>query len=539
MLKKIICDKFIENEIDFYEGLNVILGDDIASNSIGKTTLLMIIDFVFGGNDYINKNKDAIENLGHHAFNYTFKFEDEFLYFSRGTDNPKEITICDEYFKPIKENVSLKEYTDLLKQYYKCEINDFSFRDIIGRYFRIYGKENLNEKKPIQYYEKENFSESIINLIKLFNLYPSIKKLEEQINNIKNEKKFISDAVKKNFLPDVTKNIFNANKDQIDKLNNELYDLKKSVISSSISIENIVTQEVIKLKQEKNNLLSQKNILISRENRIKKNLDSNKNNVSTEIENFVKYYPSIDIKKLEEVEYFHNNLVSVLNKEMKASCKEIRARIAVIEENIKQIDKKILEKLNINDAPKIAIDRIIELSNAIKQLEIENGYYTNLENLKNSEKHLKEQLTNNKIDILSQISNNINEIMTNTNNIIYNNTRRAPVLYLEENRYQFKTEGDTGTGTAYVSLINFDLAILTLTCLPALAHDSVLLKNIENSAFEAIIQLYSESPKQIFIALDKLSSYDDTTQKIVNQRKVIQLEKNKTLFVKNWKSNNL
>jgi len=315
--------------------------------------------------------------------------------------------------------------------------------------------------------------------------------------------------------------------------------LKKSVISSSISIENIVTQEVIKLKQEKNNLLSQKNILISRENRIKKNLDSNKNNVSTEIENFVKYYPSIDIKKLEEVEYFHNNLVSVLNKEMKASCKEIRARIAVIEENIKKIDKKILEKLNINDAPKIAIDRIIELSNAIKQLEIENGYYTNLENLKNSEKHLKEQLTNNKIDILSQISNNINEIMTNTNNIIYNNTRRAPVLYLEENRYQFKTEGDTGTGTAYVSLINFDLAILTLTCLPALAHDSVLLKNIENSAFEAIIQLYSESPKQIFIALDKLSSYDDTTQKIVNQRKVIQLEKNKTLFVKNWKSNNL
>ena len=137
MLKKIICDKFIENEIDFYEGLNVILGDDIASNSIGKTTLLMIVDFVFGGNDYINKNKDAIENLGHHTFNYTFKFEDEFLYFSRGTENPKEITICDEYFKPIKENVSLKEYTDLLKQYYKCEINDFSFRDIIGRYWKI------------------------------------------------------------------------------------------------------------------------------------------------------------------------------------------------------------------------------------------------------------------------------------------------------------------------------------------------------------------------------------------------------------------
>jgi hypothetical protein len=538
MLKKIICDKFIENEIVFHNGLNVVLGDDIASNSIGKTTLLMIIDFIFGGNDYINKNKDVIENLGHHTFNFIFQFGDELLYFSRNTENPKEITMCDKYFNLIKK-ISITEYTNRLKQYYKCEIDDFSFRDIIGRFFRIYGKENLNEKKPIQYYEKETFSESIINLIKLFKLYPTIKNLEEQINDIKNKKKFIEEAVKRNFVPNVTKSIFNTNKDKIDKLNSELSDLKKSIISSSVSIENIITQEVIILKQQKNNLLNQKNVLISRENRIKKNLDNNKNNVSPEIEKFAQYYPNIDIEKIKEVQSFHNNLVSVLNKEMKTSCKEIAARVAVIEENIKQLDKKILEKLNVKDAPKIAIDRIIELSNAIKQLETENGYYTNLEELKSNEKSLKAQLTNDKIDILKNISNCINEKMENTNSIIYNNTRRAPVINLEENRYQFKTEGDTGTGTAYASLINFDLAILNLTCLPALAHDLVLLKNIENSALRAIIKLYSESQKQIFIALDKLNSYDDVTQKIVDKYKVIQLEKNKTLFIKNWKSNSL
>ncbi|CDF00377.1 aTPase [Clostridium sp. CAG:813] len=250
MLKKIICDKFIENEIVFHNGLNVVLGDDIASNSIGKTTLLMIIDFIFGGNDYINKNKDVIENLGHHTFNFIFQFGDELLYFSRNTENPKEITMCDKYFNLIKK-ISITEYTNRLKQYYKCKIDDFSFRDIIGRFFRIYGKENLNEKKPIQYYEKETFSESIINLIKLFKLYPTIKNLEEQINDIKNKKKFIEEAVKRNFVPNVTKSIFNTNKDKIDKLNSELSDLKKSIISSSVSIENIITQEVIILKQQK------------------------------------------------------------------------------------------------------------------------------------------------------------------------------------------------------------------------------------------------------------------------------------------------
>lgn len=339
MLKKIICDKFIEKEIIFHYGLNVVLGDDIASNSIGKTTLLMIIDFVFGGNDYINKNKDAIENLGHHTFNFIFQFGDELLYFSRNTEKSKEITICDEHFNSIK-NISTTEYTNQLKQYYKCEIDDFSFRDIIGRYFRIYGKENLNEKKPIQYYEKEVFSESIINLIKLFKLYPSIKSLEEQINYIKNNKKFIEEAIKRNFVPNITKSIFNTNRDKIDKLNSELSDLKKSIISSSVSIENIITQDVVILKQQKNNLLSQKNILISRENRIKKNLDNNRNSISPELEKFAQYYPNIDIEKIKEVQSFHNSLVSVLNKEMKTSCKDIAARIADIEENIKKIDKK-------------------------------------------------------------------------------------------------------------------------------------------------------------------------------------------------------
>ena len=47
MLKMIECDKFIEDgkprgPINFKLGLNTVLGDDKASNSIGKSTLMMI-----------------------------------------------------------------------------------------------------------------------------------------------------------------------------------------------------------------------------------------------------------------------------------------------------------------------------------------------------------------------------------------------------------------------------------------------------------------------------------------------------------------
>lgn len=75
MLKKISCNIFLQKEIVFHEGLNAIVGDDIASNSIGKSTMLMIIDFVFGGDDYISKNHDVVDNLGHHDFRFIFNFD--------------------------------------------------------------------------------------------------------------------------------------------------------------------------------------------------------------------------------------------------------------------------------------------------------------------------------------------------------------------------------------------------------------------------------------------------------------------------------
>ena len=64
MLKEIRCDKFISNgvirdPICFHSGLNTVLGSASGTNSIGKSTFLMIIDFVFGGNDYADKTSDV------------------------------------------------------------------------------------------------------------------------------------------------------------------------------------------------------------------------------------------------------------------------------------------------------------------------------------------------------------------------------------------------------------------------------------------------------------------------------------------------
>ena len=61
MLVEIMCDEFKDHGkprgcIRLHAGLNTVMGSASGSNSIGKSTFLMIIDFVFGGDDYSNPN---------------------------------------------------------------------------------------------------------------------------------------------------------------------------------------------------------------------------------------------------------------------------------------------------------------------------------------------------------------------------------------------------------------------------------------------------------------------------------------------------
>lgn len=55
--------------------------------------MLMIIDFIFGGEDYIKKNHDTIDQLGHHEFRFIFEFDKVKYYFIRTTNEYKFVSI--------------------------------------------------------------------------------------------------------------------------------------------------------------------------------------------------------------------------------------------------------------------------------------------------------------------------------------------------------------------------------------------------------------------------------------------------------------
>lgn len=290
MLKKIHCDKFQQKEIIFHDGLNSVVGDDIATNSIGKTTFLMIIDFIFGGNDYITKNSDTVENLGHHDFLFSFVFNEEEFYFKRGTEYYNNVIICNDKFEELATK-TVSEYCLLLQEKYDCELDDLSFRNIIGRYFRVYGKDNLNEKRPIQYVAKEKDNISILNLIKLFNKYTSLKSCEEQLKDLQVKKKILTDGSKKNMIPiTTTKKDYKINESKINELSIELNELKKDIVNQTADIESLISKEVLELQSEKSKLAIERNILNNRLRRTNMNIEKKKSKVYAELDSFTTYF---------------------------------------------------------------------------------------------------------------------------------------------------------------------------------------------------------------------------------------------------------
>lgn len=534
MLKQIKCSLFTESVITFHKGLNTVVGDDNAANSIGKSTALMIIDFVFGGDDYIRKS-DAVQNLEPHEFFFSFEFDKEEFCFMRSTSEYKYVYICNLNFE-IGERISVEKFTAYLKEKYKITISDVKFRYIVGRYFRVYGRENLNEKKPIQYFDKETAADSITSLVVLFDKYILIKSLEIQMESLSEEKEVLGKAMKKELIPNITRSLYKQNMKKIEGFNSELTALRNNIEGNLADIEAIISKEILAIQKQRSGLAVQRNAVESRLKRTVENIANKNIDLKSELEQFVDYFPDFNVDQIKKIDGFHSSITKILKDELKETEKELKDKIAGLEASIKEYDEQISEKLQVKNAPKIALNRVVELVASINQLTSENGYYSKKQQIEESISSAKKDLTELREKVLDEICSTINTEMNALNQKIYTDNRRPPILAIHDKRYSFNTFGDTGTGTAYANLIAFDLALLRLTCLPALAHDLPLLKNIEDNAISNIITIYDSFEKQIFIAIDKVDSYGQATVDLIKKRMVLKLSKTKLLFVKDWKT---
>ena len=535
MLTEIRSSAFRKGYIKFNASLNVVLGDTNATNSIGKSTALMVIDFVFGGKSFLEFNKDAVEALGEHAYEFCFKFHGVDYFFRRDTITPNSVLRCNSDYVP-GESIELSSYLDWLKEKYIPEKHALTFRAFVGIFSRVWPKDNVsNVRRPLHAVANESASDCIADLIKIFGRYDEIQSADDKLKSKENERKALKRAVDFSIIEKIGSKQYSKNVVDLTQVSAEVNEIKTDLAKFALNIRALADKELLELKQSKDMLLLQRLKVDEKLARTQKNLRENKHVRSEQLDALIDFFPEVNVQRIAQIEEFHSTLASLLKKELTQSQTALQTQRERIEIALTEIDVQIGNRLSNYDNPTALVDRVYELSDRWSKLKRENDLYERQTKIEQDYASLKGHLSKLKVAILLSIELKINSEIGEIVTRVYGQNAKAPTLSLKENSYSYEIVDDTGTGKAFANLVIFDLAMFALTDLPILIHDSPLFKNVENQAIAKFIKEYIRYEKQTFIALDEIKKYGTEAAEILTQHSVIQLTNEEVLFTKDWR----
>lgn len=546
MLKEIKCEKFSDSiankTIYFKNGLNCIVGADDALNSIGKSTLLMIIDFCFGGSDYCKNGSDILESIGHHTIFFCFEFRGDRFYFSRNTSTHNYYNICDSAYNTTSEKRNIDELQDFLKECYFGTTIEGSFRSVVNGFSRIYGKNNYDVNKPLKTYNNDAVDKNGINvLLDLFGKKGIINKQLNDISYAEKSKKALDSSKKYGLIYSLIKNkneYENAAR-RIENLKNEINKMVEQENQFEIVLDDNITQKDIDLKTEQINLMRKRNSFNFQLKNLNSMVGENLLMDEEDLNKINKYFPNIETKSLLEINNFQKQLILNVNEEIMKQKRTLENNVKQIDDRLKEINEELLSD---NISPKISktfLENVMQKNSEISKLEEQMLFYKKTEKIKKDVQIAKDKLETDYSYILSNIEKEINDYLKKLNDKIYIEKRMSPVLTLESfAKYSYKTPKDKGTGTEFKGLLLFDLSILELTKLPFIIDDSLLFKNLWNEPVEGLFRTYNNSKKQIFIAIDRIQVFNDEAQEIISKHEIVKLGNNKkSLFGFMWAKN--
>lgn len=524
-------------KIIFHNGLNVILGSKVGTTSIGKSTTLLIVDFVFGGDTY--SKSDAVRELGNHTIYFTFEFNGKDYRFARSTESSADIGVLDSDNK-IVDTKTKDDFIKWLAQHYHLDYEGLKFRNTLSRFFRIYGKNNYSELRPLQTRGgTEAQKEAIKVLVALFNRYEEVNAFEEQIRDADERITAFRQARKYEFIPsavDGTKKyeenlstiaILKQEKEKLETANNS------GVTPSDVEKANEINNMKLLLRDARIRLQQKQSDL----HLINLNITQGVYPTEADLKSLADLFPEANFKKLMDIEGFHNKIQKILEEEMLEAKAETEQAIKPLKETVENLQNQI-EKIK----PSMAFSQeflyaYTQLDRKIHKLEDENDAFTTRNRLQSEKRLANDRLKEHMKIILHELEVQIQEKLTEISDYVSEGIDNVPIIRINEaDSYTFETPRNTGTGTNYKGMLFYDLSILRLTNLPAIAHDSLLFPYISDRNICRLLQLYSEeTSKQIFISFDHEDNYGKETKDLLEKHRVLKLDaEGDALFGKQW-----
>lgn len=537
MLVEVWCDKFISNgkvrkPIRFHAGLNAVLGDDNGSNSIGKSTFLMILDFVFGGTDYVKKCVDVQENVKEHTICFAFDFDGQNYYFSRNTVDYNKVVQCDSEYQalPDGEPLSLQKYGEFLCEKYGLSAEGITWRGAIARFIRVYKRDTLDEERPLRSSKDETAADAIKGYMRLFDRYSSVEAQINQAKKAEDEKEAFRKSIQQYHHVRAAKNEKEkvANETRIAELERQEQELAVNNNKGLLDLDSMTARRLSDLTESLINYRRQRAQIQTQLNAVRRDMTGQKRSFKKTFADLERFFPNENFYTLEEIERFHQKLSKILEEEYAETEKNLATTYALLNNEIVRIQEQITEIKNVPNVSQAILKEFARITTELNNLKQANENYDELERLKKIATDYAETRDAVIADELLAIESTVNQQMREISlTILSDATHLPPVLRLEKlNKYTFYTPNDGGTGAQYRGLITFDLANMGVAPVPFVVHDSVLRKNIERPVFSAIIRVYydqKQKGKQVFMAYDTLDAYDKETRELVEENAVLQL----------------
>ena len=535
MLVEVWCDKFISNgkvrkPIRFHAGLNAVLGDDNGSNSIGKSTFLMILDFVFGGTDYVKKCVDVQENVKEHTICFAFDFDGQNYYFSRNTVDYNKVVQCDSEYQALPDGEPLQKYGEFLCEKYGLSAEGITWRGAIARFIRVYKRDTLDEERPLRSSKDETAADAIKGYMRLFDRYSSVEAQINQAKKVEDEKEAFRKSIQQYHHVRAAKNEKEkvANETRIAELERQEQELAVNNNKGLLDLDSMTARRLSDLTESLINYRRQRAQIQTQLNAVRRDMTGQKRSFKKTFADLERFFPNENFYTLEEIERFHQKLSKILEEEYAETEKNLATTYALLNNEIVRIQEQITEIKNVPNVSQAILKEFARITTELNNLKQANENYDELERLKKIATDYAETRDAVIADELLAIESTVNQQMREISlTILSDATHLPPVLRLEKlNKYTFYTPNDGGTGAQYRGLITFDLANMGVAPVPFVVHDSVLLKNIERPVFSAIIRVYydqKQKGKQVFMAYDTLDAYDKETRELVEENAVLQL----------------
>lgn len=540
--------------IEFHAGLNIVEGADGAQNSIGKSTVLQIIDFIYGGKDFLRSDAVTLpQAVGHHVIYFTLTIQGSEYHFGRDTSRPGFVTsFSDHDWKTQIQDIPLDEYMAFLLNSYGLSNSGTSWRDLVGRFSRDDESDLALLDKPLAAVARESDADGAVALLRLFGAYDEIEQIQSRYESVRTEVSAL-DAMAKGSYSNYIKLTKKSDRNQAEKdllsAKAEAMQLHRQADLDLFEAERRARQEQQHLRTQLRPLTAQLDELAGKLAIVEATLAGSTRITTKDLEDFYSFFPNADREKLETVEFYHHALAGILEEQLNEQRQYYSAQVEALRTEIHRQKANIIalgETVQLDDE---TYNRSLELNTKITQLEEQIRTFDRNQDLKVERRELKKRIDDSIPQLLGDLTSLINSQMREVNKALYPDKHRTcPQFQFKAATkgvsYSFDHNGDKGSGAKSKNLVLFDLAVLRSTPLPFLIHDSAIIKTIAFAPVAELLEVYGQTsylrsganePKQVFFSFDATKAYGTKAETAVAAYQVLHLDDgNEALYGFTW-----